>query len=119
MGFLDFLTSTKRPAAGVAPAPPEKVKQALLAVNRPTAPFRILDGAADGVDLVAEWRVVDAKWHNIFEKAGYKKTFRILMKLDPVKHEVRALDKEFEVEWSAGVPRISASVSGFLSLIHI
>ena len=113
MGFLDFLTSTKRPAAGVATAPPEKVKQALLAVNRPTAPFRVLDGAADGVDLVAEWRVVDAKWHNIFEKAGYKKTFRILMKLDPVKHEVRALDKEFEVEWSAGVPRISASVSGF------
>src|SRR5437899_3041472 len=110
MGFLDFLTSTKRPAAGVATAPPEKVKQALLAVNRPTAPFRVLDGAADGVDLVAEWRVVDAKWHNIFEKAGYKKTFRILMKLDPVKHEVRALDKEFEVEWSAGVPRISASV---------
>jgi hypothetical protein len=113
MGFLDFLTSTKRPAAGVATAPPEKVKQALLGVNRPTAPFRVLDGAADGVDLVAEWRVVDANWHNIFEKAGYKKTFRILMKLDPVKHEVRALDKEFEVEWSAGVPRISASVSGF------
>ena len=38
MGFLDFLSSTKKPAAGVAPASPEKVKQALLAVNRPTAP---------------------------------------------------------------------------------
>ena len=68
MGFLDFLTSTKKPAAGVAPASPEKVKQALLAVNRPTAPFRIVDGKADGADLVAEWKVVDAQWYGIFEK---------------------------------------------------
>ena len=96
MGFLDFLTSTKKPAAGVAPASPEKVKQALLAVNRPTAPFRIVDGKADGADLVAEWKVVDAQWYGIFEKSGFKKTFRILMKLDPAKHEVRALDKELE-----------------------
>ena len=72
MGFLDFLTSTKRPAAGVPPASPEKVKQALLAVNRPTAPFRVVDGKADGADLVAEWKVVDAQWYGIFEKSGFK-----------------------------------------------
>jgi hypothetical protein len=113
MGFLDFLTSTKRPAAGVAPASPEKVKQALLAVNRPTAPFRVVDGKADGADLVAEWKVVDAKWYGIFEKSGFKKTFRILMKLDPAKHEVRALDKELEVEWTAGVPKLSMKASAF------
>lgn len=113
MGFLDFMTSTKRPAAGVAPASPEKVKQALLAVNRPTAPFRVVDGKADGADLVAEWKVVDAQWYGIFEKSGFKKTFRILMKLDPAKHEVRALDKELEVEWTAGVPKLSMKASAF------
>ncbi len=113
MGFLDFLTSTRKPAAGVPVLSADAVRQKLLAINRATAPFHVVDGAADGVDLVAEWKVVDAKWHEIFGKAGFKKTFRILLKLDTAKHEVRALDKEFEVEWSAGVPKISASASGF------
>ena len=113
MGFLDFFSSTKKPAAGVPVLSAEQVKQKLLATNRPTAPYRIVDGAADGVDLVAEWKVVDAQWYEIFEKAGYKKTFRILMKLDPAKHEVRAQDREMEVSWSAGVPKLSYAVSGF------
>ncbi len=113
MGFLDFLTSTRRPAAGVPVLSPEQVKQKLLAVNRPTAPYRIVDGKPDGVDVVAEWKVVDAQWYQIFEKAGYKKTFRILMKLDPEKHEVRAQDRELEVSWSAGIPTLSFAVSGF------
>ena len=113
MGFLDFFTSTRKPAAGVPVLSADAVRQKLLAVNRATAPFQVVDGAADRVDLVAEWKVVDAKWHEIFGKAGFKKTFRILLKLDTEKHEVRALDKEFEVEWSAGVPKISASASGF------
>ena len=113
MGFLDFFTSTRKPAAGTAVLSADAVRQKLLAVNRTSAPFRVLDGKADGVDLVAEWKVVDAQWHSIFEKAGYKKTFRILMKLDPQKHEVRALDKEYEVQWSAGVPRLSISAQAF------
>lgn len=113
MGFLDFLTSTRRPAAGVPVLSAEQVRQKLLAANRPTAPYRIVDGKADGVDVVAEWKVVDAQWYEIFAKAGHKKTFRILMKLDAGKHEVRAQDREFEVSWTAGVPKVSLAVSGF------
>ena len=112
MGFLDMFSSTKKPAAGVPVLPAEQLKQKLLALNRPTAPYRIVDGAADGVDVVAEWKVVDAQWYEIFEKAGFKKTFRILMKLDREKHEVRAQDREMEVSWSAGVPKLSYAVSG-------
>jgi hypothetical protein len=113
MGLFDLFTSTRRPAAGVPVLSPDLVKNKLLAVNRPTAPYRVIDGAADGVDLVAEWKVVDAQWYGIFEKAGYKKTFRILLKLDPQRHEVRAQDREFEIEWSAGVPKLSFAASGF------
>ena len=113
MGFFDFLTSTRKPAAGVPVLSSQEVKQKLLAVNRPTAPFRVTDGAADGVDVVAEWKVVDAQWYEIFAKAGLKKTFRILMKLDPEKHEVRAQDRELEVSWTAGVPKLSIAASGF------
>jgi len=113
MGFLDFLTSTRKPAAGVPVLPADQVKQKLLALNRPTAPWKIVDGAADGVDVVAEWKVVDAQWYEIFAKAGLKKSFRILMKLDPEKHEVRAQDREYEVSWSAGVPKLSIAASAF------
>jgi hypothetical protein len=113
MGFLDFFTSTRKPAAGVPVLSAEQVKQKLLAVNRPTAPFKIADGSAEGVDLIAEWKVVDAQWYEIFAKAGLKKTFRILLKLDPQTHEVRAQDREFEISWTAGVPKLSVAVSGF------
>ncbi len=113
MGFLDFFTSTRKPAAGVAVLPPEQVKQKLLALNRPSAPWKIADGAADGVDVVAEWKIVDAQWYEIFAKAGLSRSFRILMKLDPAKHEVRAQDREYEVSWTAGVPKLSIAASAF------
>ena len=112
MGFFDFLTSTKRPASGTPVLSPGEVVAKLMAVNRPTAPFRITDGKADNVDLIAEWKIVDAQWYEIFAKAGLEKVFRIHMKLEPAAHEVRTMDHEYSVEWRAGVPTMIA-VSGF------
>ncbi len=91
----------------------EDVVKRILSVNRDSAPFQIIDGKAEGVDLIAEWKIVDAKWYEIFAKAGLKKVFRIRMKLDEAKHEVRAKDEEFTVEWRAGTPSLSAAVSSF------
>jgi hypothetical protein len=91
----------------------EEVRQRLLALNRETAPYRIIDGSATGVDLIAEWKIVDAKWYEIFAKANLIKVFRIYMKLDEAKQQVRAKDEEYTVEWKAGVPSLSASVSKF------
>jgi hypothetical protein len=109
MGMFDWLTGTKRPGAGVAPKPATEVRSALLAVNRPTAPFVVRDGTPEQVDLVAEWRIVDASWYEIFAKAGLKKVFKVLMRLDPQHHEVRAVDQEWSVEWRAGVPNLASS----------
>ena len=113
MGLFDFITGTKRPAAGVAAKSPAEVRAALLAVNRPTAPFVVRDGAPEKVDIVAEWRIVDASWHEIFAKAGLKKTFKILMRLDPDKREVRVVDQEWSVEWRAGIPSLSLAAEAF------
>src|SRR5687767_5903767 len=55
MGLLDWLTGTKRPEAGVASCSALEVRERILAINRPTAPFHIIDGADEGVDLIAEW----------------------------------------------------------------
>lgn len=111
--MFDFLTSTKRPAAGVTALPANEVLARLKALNRGTAPWQIIDGASEGVDLIAEWRIVDAKWYEIFAKAGLTKVFRILLKLDDRAKHVRAQDREYEVSWRAGIPSLSVAASGF------
>jgi hypothetical protein len=113
MGLFDFLTSTRRPAAGVNAVPVEELYTRLLQLNRPTAPYRVVDGAPEHVDLVAEWRIVDAEWYELFAKAGTSKVFRILLKLDEARRQVRALDREYSVTWRAGVPQLSIAASTF------
>jgi len=111
--LFDFFSSTKRPPEGVAVCAPHEVRERILALNRDTAPYQIVDGASEGVDLIAEWKIVDAQWYEIFAKAGLKKSFKIYLKLDQAEHEVRTSDREYEVAWEAGVPQLSLSVSGF------
>lgn len=113
MGLLDWLTSTKRPEAGTRACSADEVRERILAVNRPTAPFRIVDGGDEGVDLIVEWKIVDAEWYEIFGKASLEKVFSIHLKLDEDRHEVRAKDHEYSLSWSAGVPRLEASASRF------
>ena len=101
MGLFDFFTSTKRPASGTPVASRDEVLARLQGLNRPTAPYQVVDGQSEGVDLIAEWRIVDARWYEIFAKAGLSKVFRIYLKLDPATHQVRAMDREYR--WS-GAP---------------
>ena len=113
MPIFDFLTGSKSPAPGVAKQPAATLRTALLALNRDTAPWQVRDGAAENVDLVAEWKIVDARWYEVFAKASLTKVFKILMKLDEQKGEVRAVDQEWSVEWRAGVPSLSLSAEAF------
>ena len=91
----------------------EEVRQRLLSLNRDTAPYQIIDGASQNVDLIAEWKIVDAKWYEIFAKSNLTKVFRIYLKFDVTKNEVRGKDEEFTVSWRAGVPSLSLSVNKF------
>jgi hypothetical protein len=113
MGLLDMFTGSKGPAAGAAKLSATDLRAALLALNRETAPWLVRDGAPENCDLVAEWKIVDARWYETFAKASLSRVFKILMKLDEAKGEVRAVDHEFTVEWRAGVPTLSASVEAF------
>jgi hypothetical protein len=110
MGLFGF---GKKPNKNTPVLSAEEVRQRLLALNRETAPYQIRDGSAEGVDLIAEWKIVDAKWYEIFAKASLTKVFRIYMKFDEARHEVRAKDEEYTVEWRAGVPSLSVSASKF------
>jgi len=103
----------KKPDKNVPVLSVDEVRQRLLALNRDTAPYQLIDGASQKVDLIAEWKIVDAQWYEIFAKANLTKVFRIYMKFDGAKHEVRGKDEEFTVEWRAGVPSLSISASKF------
>lgn len=113
MGLFDFITGSKGPAAGVPKLPAADLRAALLALNRDTAPWHIRDGAPENCDLVAEWKIVDARWYEIFAKASLTKAFKVLMKFDETGGEVRSVDQQWMVEWRAGVPALSLSVEAF------
>jgi hypothetical protein len=112
MGFLDSLTSTRRPERGTPVLSKQDVLVRLRALSRPTAPYRI-NGMAEQVDLIAERKIVDAAWYALFEKAGLSKVFCIYLKLDEKKHEVRAMDRGYTVSWSAGAPTLSVVATAF------
>lgn len=103
----------KKPVVNVPVLAAEQVKARLLGLNRPSAPFHIVDGQAEGVDLVAEWKIVEASWYEIFAKARLEKVFRIYLKLDGNKNELRAQDHEYTIQWTAGVPSLKLAFSSF------
>ena len=102
-----------QPVATPAFDPTQDLYARLMALNRPTAPYRIVDGRSEGVDLIAEWKIVDAQWYEIFAKANLTKVFRIYLKFDSARQEVRAMDHEYTVSWRAGVPSLGAQSSFF------
>jgi hypothetical protein len=113
MGFFDFLSGRRAPPPGTPRVDAAELRAALLGLNRETAPFEIREGGPEGADLVAEWRIVDAKWIEVFAKAGLRKGAQVLLRLDAGKGEVRSLDRDYTVEWRAGVPSLSFSAEGF------
>lgn len=113
MGLFDFLTGTRRPDAGTPAVSAAELEAALLGLNRDSAPYQVLRDDSGVGDLVAEWKIVDARWYEVFARAGLKRVFRVRMKLDPARQEVRAVDEEYAVEWRAGVPTLSLAASAF------
>ena len=111
MGFLDFLTGVKRPAAGVSPVSKDALVAKIKALSTDKTPFVV--GPSDESDLLVQLNIVDAKWYEIFAKAGLTKTYRIFLLLDDAAHEVRALEEMGELSWKEGVPSVSFSAEFF------
>ncbi|MFI6856346.1 hypothetical protein [Streptomyces sp. NPDC050416] len=86
MGLFDRLTGTERPDSGVEPRSIDKVRAALLALNRPDMPYRVRNALPDEkADLVAVCKV---------RQVGV--TLKTRMRLIPEKREVRFLDERWE-----------------------
>lgn len=104
MGLWDKLNGTKYPGGDIAPRPAVDVQAALLALNRPDLPYVVRDGAAEGADLVAEWRLTEPAWQAFFANRQLSRRIRIRMRLVPADHEVRVVQEHWKVNWVGGVP---------------
>lgn len=109
MGLFDKLAGTRRPNKGVTPRSVEEVKTALFRLNGPEVPYIVRDGGAEGADLLAEWRIAEPAWATFFIRSQMTRALQIQMRLIPATHEVRALDRQWEVTWVGDKPRLASS----------
>ncbi|MEV0282338.1 hypothetical protein AB0I22_39070 [Streptomyces sp. NPDC050610] len=109
MDLFDKLTGTRRPSHGVVPRSPAEIRTELLGLNRPDTPYLVRYGAPEGTDLVAEWRILEPAWHTFFARTQVGLALQVQMRLVAANHEVRALDRQWEVAWAGSTPRLTLS----------
>lgn len=107
MGWLDWFTGTKAANTNIAPADPDKLKQAILALNRDELPWHVRAGGAGEADLITTWKFEDAYWRRELEKALMTDSIRMLMHLDLKTRTVRAVDQEISANLSNGMLSIN------------
>lgn len=69
----------------------------LLQLNSPARPWLIRDGAAEGVDLVAEFKSDDPDWRQVLEDLAVALSYQIQLRLDAEQRLLHAVDHL--VEW--------------------
>lgn len=111
MGFMDSLKGIVRAKPGVTPLTKKELIDKVIGLNHDRLPFMIEPGG--DFDLLAEWKIVDASWYEIFAKAGLEKTHKIWLSLNENDRTVKALEESFSVEWRAGIPSISFQAEKF------
>ena len=105
MGFMDSLKGITRAKLGVLPLSKEELLTKLLDLNNEDLPFNVEKDS--DVDLLAQWKIVDASWYEIFAKANLEKVHKLQLSLDEIKSTVRVLEESYSVSWRAGVPALS------------
>ncbi|MEW2414292.1 hypothetical protein AB0953_11290 [Streptomyces sp. NPDC046866] len=104
MGFFDKLTGTRHPDSGVTPVPFHDLRAALLALNGTGVPFGVRDAGAEGVDLLAEWRVMEPATGSGMSRRQVERTFDIWMRLVAGERVVRVLEEQRAVTRAGNPP---------------
>jgi hypothetical protein len=99
------------PVPGTAAVPADLLRAQLLAVNALEVPIQVRDTGRG--DLVAEWRVADAKWTALLAKGGLKVAHAVKMRFDDRAHVVRNIDVSKKVSWRSGLASFGWSLEWF------
>lgn len=82
------------------PVAPDTLRAEIQAINEFDAPVMVEERKRK---LVATWKYADARWLELFAKAGLTKTYELHMKFDEARHTVIMVDRTKEALWRAGV----------------
>jgi hypothetical protein len=85
----------------------EELRDQIHAINEFDAPVMVEERKGK---LVATWKYVDARWLELFAKAGLTKSYELQMKFNEGRHVVTMVDRTKEASWRAGLG--GASFSG-------
>lgn len=103
-GFVPFLNwAVKRGFTFRGEGQPVSVEQLraqIQAINTFDAPVMVQERKGK---LVATWKYVDARWLELFAKAGLSKSYELHMKFDEARHTVTMVDRVKEAAWRVGV----------------
>lgn len=115
--YLATWATVVKPLTVAAPASKEALTEKFLALNSPDIPWQIRRG--EKTDLIAEWKIADAKWLSAFAANKIQIVHLIRLRLDSKKKVVHAQDVERRARWSAGAgaPSVSLSWSGFRGIV--
>lgn len=102
MGLLGKLMGSRPAKPGVEPVPIDRLRTLLLGLNGGSEPWNVRDGAEDGCDLVAEWRIVDAQWQGAGAENSLSKVFKVKMKFNEETYEVRNVSQQTTKSSSKG-----------------
>jgi hypothetical protein len=105
-GFFNYLGGKKSSPNALNK---ETVISRILALNEPTKPYHIVKG--DSTDLIAEWKIADASWWGIFNKNGFRESYRANLLLDETRHSVRCFEELGSVSWSAGMSGLTPMIN--------
>lgn len=84
----------------VKPTSFEEIKKEILELNRPDLPLMVTEKSP--THLIISWKYVDAKWWEVFRKAGMTGAYRLHVKFSPDKHEARLIDIVTKINWNKG-----------------
>ena len=86
----------------------EELRAQIQGINEFDAPVMVEERKRK---LVATWKYVDARWLELFAKAGLTKSYELQMKFHEGRHTVTMVDRTKEATWRAGMGGVSVSGS--------
>ena len=82
-----------------------ELKDQLLELNYgPDIPFNVI---AEGDELVASWKIADAKWIKIFGMSGLKKQYELRLFFNVADKQVSYSEKSMDLTWNADLETFS------------
>ena len=87
----------------------DELRTGLLKLTELEAPVQVRPEGTQ--DLIAEWKLADARWTTLFEKAGLSVAHTVRMGFNAKQRVVRTIDTQRRLRWSAGAPRLSRSLT--------